>query len=240
MFAGDSILSCRPTDDFLQQSVPVTYKFTVNPDGSSVLNGKPWLDAAHAGQIELGYQQKTGLESFFPYNLNFLPDSNTFNNITLFWKANGSLQLANVTVDGKGFNCPSAGQIVPASTLNIANANFNNLYLKKLARAEALVNCPIGGPQVLTLGADGAAGVAGNGFATDQLFNVEDNSFKLTFTGPNGVAYAGLQDSSGFIKAVSTIRSMAVAFDPAYKTTSLSAGAGINPNGSVAGSVTCR
>ena len=234
VFAGDYILSCRPADDFLQQTVPLTYKFRVNTDGSSVLNGKPWLDAAHPGVIELGYQQKTGIEAFVPYNLNFLPDSNTFNNITLFWKANGSLQLANVTVDGKGFNCPSAGQIVPASTVNVANANFNSVFLKKLARTETLANCPIGGPQVLTFGADGAAGIVGNAFAADQLFNVKDNSFKPDF------GHALLQYSSGFIKAVSTIRSMVIALNPAYKTTSLSAGTGSNPNGSVAGSVACQ
>ena len=240
VFAGDYILSCRPTDDFLLQTVPVTYKFTVNADGSSVLNGKPWLDAAHPGLIELGYQQKTGLEAFVPYNLNFLPDSDTFNNITLFWKADGSLQLASVTVAGKGFNCPSAGQIVPASTVNVANANFNSVFLKKLARTEALANCPVGGPQVLTFGADGAAAIAGNAFATDQLFNVKDNSFKPTFSGPNGVVYAGLQYSSGFIKAFSTIRTLLISFDPAYKTTGLSGGTGSNPNGSVVGAVACQ
>ena len=240
VFAGDYILSCRPTDDFLLQTVPVTYKFTVNTDGSSMLNGQPWLDAAHPGLIELGYQQKTGIEAFVPYNLNFLPDSNTFNNITLFWKANGSLQLANVTVAGKGFNCPSAGQIVPAATVNVANANFNSVFLKKLARTEALANCPVGGPQVLTLGADGAAGIAGNAFAADQLFNVRDNSFMPTFAGPNGVVYAGLQYSSGFIKAASPIRTLLISFDPAYKTTGLSGGAGSNPNGSVNGSVACQ
>ena len=240
VFAGDYILSCRPTDDFLLQTLPVIYKFTVNTDGSSVLNGQPWLDAAHPGVIELGYQQKTGIEAFVPYNLNFLPDSNTFNNITLFWKADGSLQLASVTVAGKGFNCPSAGQIVPASTVNVANANFNGVFLKKLARTEALANCPIGGPQVLTFGADGAAAIAGNAFATDQLFNVKDNSFKPTFSGPNGVVYAGLQYSSGFIKAFSTIRTLLISFDPAYKITGLSGGTGSNPNGSVNGSVACQ
>ena len=240
VFAGDYILSCRPTEDFLLQTAPVTYKFTVNTDGSSVLNGKPWLDAAHPGLIELGYQQKTGLEAFVPYNLNFLPDSDTFNNITLFWKADGSLQLASVTVAGKGFNCPSAGQIVPASTVNVANANFNSVFLKKLARTEALANCPVGGPQVLTFGADGAAAIAGNAFATDQLFNVKDNSFKPTFSGPNGVVYAGLQYSSGFIKAFSTIRALLISFDPAYKTTGLSGGTGSNPNGSVVGAVACQ
>ena len=240
MFAGNYGLSCRPTDDFLQQTVPVVFNFTVNTNGTSLLNGQPWLDAAHPGLIELGYQQKTGLESFVPYNLNFVPDSTTFNNVTLFWKANGTLQLANVTVAGKGYNCPAAGQVVPAATINIANADFNSVFLKKLARTEALVKCPIGGPQTLTLGSDGAAGVAGNAFAADQLFNVKDNSFKPAFTGPNAVAYAGLQYSSGFIKSFSTIRSLLIAFDPTYKTTSLAGGTGTDANGTVLGAVSCQ
>ncbi len=234
VFAGDYILSCRAADDFLQQTAPVTYKFSVNTDGSSKLDGLPWLDATHAGVIELGYQQKAGFESFVPWNLIFLPDSNTYNIVSLFWKADGTLQLANVTVNRKAFNCQSAGQVVPAATVNIANANFNSLFLKKLARTETLTNCPIGGPQVLTLGADGAAGIVGNAFAADQLFNVKDNRFKPDF------GHALLQYSSGFIKAVSTIRSLVIALNPAYKITSLSAGTGINPNGSVAGSVACQ
>ena len=233
VFAGDYILSCRAADDFLQQTAPVTYRFTVNTDGSSKLDGQPWLDATHPGVIELGYQQKAGLESFVPWNLIFLPDSSTYNTISLFWNANGALQLANVTVNRKAFNCQSAGQVVPASTVNIANANFNSVFLKKLARTETLANCPIGGPQVLTLGADGAAAIAGNAFAADQLFNVKDNSFKPDF------GFALLQYSSGFIKAA-TIRSMVISLNSAYKVTGLSAGLGINPNGSIAGSVGCQ
>lgn len=240
VFAGDYVLSCWSSDDIFHSKPPVSLNFTVNTDGSSVFDGKPWIDATHSGQIELGYRQKPGVESFVPYNLNFVQDGTGFNSITILWNANGSLQLASLNAAGKSWSCPGTGQTVPAATVNIARTDFNSTYLKKLARTEALGNCPIGGPQALTLGNDGAAGIANNSFAADQLFDVKDNSFKPEFTGPNGVAYAGLTYSSGFIKSFSTIRSMLIAFDPAYKTTSLVGGTGSNPDGSVINAVACQ
>ena len=54
------------------------------------------------------------------------------------------------------------------------------------------------------------------------------------------MAYAGLTYSSGFIKSLSTIRSMLIAFDPAYKITSLVSGTGSNPDGSVVNAVACQ
>ena len=240
VFAGDYVLSCWSSDDIFHAKAPVSLTFTVNTDGSSVFDGKPWIDATHSGQIELGYQQKAGVESFVPYHLNFVQDGAGFNSVVFIWKADGSLLSASLNAAGKSWSCPGAGQTVPATTINITRTDFNSVYLKKLARTEALGNCPIGGPQVLTLGNDGAAGIANNSFAADQLFDVKDNSFKPEFTGPNGVAYAGLSYSSGFIKSFSTIRSMLIAFDPAYKTTSLSSGTGSNPDGSVVNSVACQ
>ena len=119
--------------------------------------------------------------------------------------------------------------------MNVARSDFNAVFLRKLARTEPLANCPLGGPQTLALGSDGAAGIASNMFAANQLFDVKDNSFKPTFTGPNGVAYAGLQYSSGFINTATPIRSLLLAFNPTYKTTSLAAG-----DGSTAGTVACQ
>lgn len=55
VFAGDYSFSCRLSSDFLGTGAVSKFAFKVNTDGTTTLNGSPWIDGKNTGVIELTY-----------------------------------------------------------------------------------------------------------------------------------------------------------------------------------------
>ena len=149
-----------------------------------------------------------------------------FDTIFLFFKPDGGLFAANVTTKGAGYNCSAQTliQVVPSTLVNVANSDFNSTFAKKIARTDNLA-CTVGGPQTLTLGADGSAAVAGLSFTKNQVSTVIDNTFA---TVPGSLVGWSLGVSR---PVVSDLTGLLVAFNSAYKVTTVSA---VKANGTAA------
>ena len=218
VLSGEYTFSCRPNTDFLGTTTPVSYSFTINTDGSTVLNSKPWIDATHAGKIDLAYQGVSSPGVFTLLNLTFTPTTDGYNLVSLFWNGDGSFNRASISVAGKDtYACGGTGQSVPVASAGVTSSAFSAVYLKKLARTDALSNCPVGGAQTLTLGGDGSAQVGTQSFAGNQVYTVTDNSFDIR----TGVSYAALSYSTPATKP--PIYNLLLTFDSSYKVTSLAA-----------------
>ncbi len=236
VFAGDYGLNCRLGTDFFGTGPVTAFAFKVNTDGTTALNGSPWINASSTGTIELTYlsnptTSNTSGSSQYPFNLTFNKTSGGFNVVAISLKPDGSLLQASVTTNNTQYNCPTVGtslvQTVPATLVNAASATFNNGIGQKIARTEIITGCSVGGTPTLTVGADGAASMATRSYASYQISSVLDKTFDVASF--DGKRYSSVQWTSGTTKPfVADLGTLLFGFDGSYTTKT----AGVtSPNG---------
>lgn len=197
VFAGDYNLSCFGSVDFLGKGPITKFAFKVNTNGTSTLNGIPWIDTSNPGYISttpsgLSFVREQGFVTnggpgLNTASINFLPD--------------GQLNVIGVITNGKEFNCSppktiSTGQAmvvvkvgdgqtldqtVPATLVKPSNQTFFNSIGKKLARTEVVTGCTTGGTPTLALGADGSINVGAVSYSGMNIISVIDHTFDNTY-----------------------------------------------------------
>lgn len=220
VFAGDYVLKCAASPG---QAVE-TFAFMIRPDGSSVFNGAPLVDATHAGSIVVEGDLATSI------TLTFSPEANGAGYVVLGWKADGSFYPNSVYVPGQPYgralSCYyTSGNTAPAaSSRSIAAIPA---VMAALARSETL-NCSSGGDrsaQALTVGSDGSAQLGSLAMAPAKIGKLSDT---ILF-GSNKKAESTYSDVVFAASGVS-VKTLAISFDTELKTTGAAYGTGNGPD----------
>ena len=226
VFAGDYAFSCRGFGDFLSTGPITKFAFKINTDGTTTLNGNPWIDAANSGSIELSYLSVAGTatptgSSQAPFNLSFNRSNGGFNLVMITVKPDGALSSASVVTNSTQYSCPTVGstlvQTVPATFVNAVSPSFNSTIGQKIARTEVVTGCSLGGTPTVTLGTDGSAMLGAVSYAGNQISVVTDKTFDIpSFDGSH---ISSVSWTSGTTQPfVANLSAFVFGFDGSYKT----------------------
>lgn len=229
VFAGDYNLTCRLTSNLLSAADEAKFTFKVNIDGTTTLNGTPWIDASNTGVIELSYSSnattatKTG--SFqSPAILTFTKTyDKVFNVVAFSLLTDGSLLQAFVTTNSKQYNCPTMGfpfkQSVPPALSSAANSNFNSTIGQKVVRTEVVSGCAVGNAATVTIGADGSVAIGAVSYSANQIALVTDKTFDTPSPDGSGKRYSAVAWAPGRANPFVVDQSILnFGFDGSYKT----------------------
>ncbi len=214
---GDYVLQCSEGGP-IGATTPINV--TIKADGSSTLNGQPLVDATHKGTSTLEFHRD--LSSTLT-SLDLKIEQHGGNYVVLGWKADGSFYPNSAFVNDKVQVCYShTGHTAPSASSQVVSA-IPTLFTS-LPRSETLSSCSgLGstppGAQQLIVTAAGTAQFGSDAFTANHLHSVTDKTFfAATSSSTNAVEFA---DASN----LAAVRTLAITFDHAYKTTSATSNA---------------
>jgi len=215
VFAGDYVLKCSTFGQPVQ-----TFALSIAPDGSSVFNGAPLVDASHPGRIKT----EGVLSSSITLKIEAAARDSAY--VLLGWRADGSFVPNSVYVPGEPYgqtlSCfANTGNTAPAATTRALQTVPQ--AVAALARSETL-SCRQGSttaPQTFTVNSDGSSQLGSQAFAADQIFAIDD-SILFGSNKSGTVQYSDITSEAS--------RTLSLAVDADLKTTGVLASVGSGPN----------